>query len=312
MNMQKRNTGNANILFLFIISVLLFGCCTTPSAAVDRELETKIEAIIAPKKARIGVAVVWNHRTIAAVNDDSGYPLMSVMKFHQALAVADALSHSRASLDTTLRIERNDLKPDTWSPLRDRYPSGVNELTVSELLKYTLEQSDNNACDILFRHFGGPAAVDRYIRSLGFDRFAIAVTEEQMHTDLGCCYENRSAPSDVALLLDRFVHRAPVSPEYRDFIARTMLACTTGSDRLPAGLKGTGARVGHKTGTGDRNERGEQIGCNDAGFVRMPDGECYTIVVLIRDSAESDADNARTIAAISETVYRHIADRKKM
>lgn len=298
-------------LLFAVISIFLFGCRTVPSSAVDRELETKLEAIIAPKKARIGVAVVWNRRLIAAVNDDSGYPLMSVVKFHQALAVADILSQSRTSLDTLLRIERDDLKPDTWSPLRDRYPSGVDELTVRELLEYTLEQSDNNACDILFRHFGGPSAVDRYIRSLGFDRFAIAVTEEQMHTDPSCCCENRSAPSDAALLLDRFVHRTPIAPEYRDFIVRTMLACTTGADRLPAGLEGTGARAGHKTGTGDRNERGEQIGCNDVGFVRMPDGDCYTIAVFIRDSAESDADNAGTIAAISEAVCRHIADRKK-
>ncbi len=77
-------------LLLLAALLLLTGCRTTLSPAVDRELEP----IIAPKKARIGVGVVWNHRVIAAVNDDCGYPLMSVMKFHQALTVADVLSRS--------------------------------------------------------------------------------------------------------------------------------------------------------------------------------------------------------------------------
>ncbi|MEZ3442508.1 class A beta-lactamase [uncultured Alistipes sp.] len=277
-------------LLLLAALLLLTGCRTTLSPAVDRELEAKIETIIAPKKARIGVGVVWNHRVIAAVNDDCGYPLMSVMKFHQALTVADVLSRSGTSLDTMILIARDELNPDTWSPLRDRYPLGDKELSVCELLGYTLQQSDNNACDILFRRFGGPEAVDRCIRSLGFDCFAIAVTEEEMHTDPACCYANRSAPSEMALLLDRFVDRAPFATEYRDFIVRTMLACTTGTDRLPAGLANTEAVIGHKTGTGDRNERGERIGFNDAGFVRMPDGEWYTITVFIRDSAQEEAE----------------------
>lgn len=277
-------------LLLLAALLLLTGCRTTLSPAVDRELEAKIETIIAPKKARIGVGVVWNHRVIAAVNDDCGYPLMSVMKFHQALTVADVLSRSGTSLDTMILIARDELNPDTWSPLRDRYPLGDKELSVCELLGYTLQQSDNNACDIIFRRFGGPEAVDRCIRSLGFDCFAIAVTEEEMHTDPACCYANRSAPSEMALLLDRFVDRAPFATEYRDFIVRTMLACTTGTDRLPAGLANTEAVIGHKTGTGDRNERGERIGFNDAGFVRMPDGEWYTITVFIRDSAQEEAE----------------------
>ena len=277
-------------LLLLAALLLLTGCRTTLSPAVDRELEAKIETIIAPKKARIGVGVVWNHRVIAAVNDDCGYPLMSVMKFHQALTVADVLSRSGTSLDTMILIARDELNPDTWSPLRDRYPLGDNVLSVCELLGFRLQQSDNNACDILFRRFGGPEAVDRCIRSLGFDCFAIAVTEEEMHTDPACCYANRSAPSEMALLLDRFVDRAPFATEYRDFIVRTMLACTTGTDRLPAGLANTEAVIGHKTGTGDRNERGERIGFNDAGFVRMPDGEWYTITVFIRDSAQEEAE----------------------
>nr|WP_297606656.1 hypothetical protein [uncultured Alistipes sp.] len=45
--------------------------------------------------------------------------------------------------------------------------------------------------------------------------------------------------------------------------------------------------------------------------MRMPDGEWYTIAVFIRDSAQEEADDARTIAEISEAVFRHISGLKK-
>lgn len=63
------------------------------------------------------------------------------------------------TLDTPVRVRWHDLKSDTYSPLRDRYFGGDVSLSVSHLLEYTLQQSDNDACDILFDRFGGPEAV---------------------------------------------------------------------------------------------------------------------------------------------------------
>ena len=40
-------------------------------------------------------------------------------------------------------------------------------MSIADLLKYTLQQSDNNACDILFNYQGGPDAVNKYLHSLG-------------------------------------------------------------------------------------------------------------------------------------------------
>ena len=47
-------------------------------------------------------------------------------------------------------------------------------------------------------------------------------------------------------------------------------------------LENTGAIIGHKTGTGDRNPRGQIIGINDAGFVVLPNGQRYTIAVFVK------------------------------
>ena len=85
-----------------------------------------------------------------------------------------------------------------------------------------------------------------------------------------------------------------------------MISCQTGKDRLPLPLKGTKAIIGHKTGTGDRNNKGQIIGMNDVGFVYLPDGQRYTIAVFIKDSEESDVETARIIADISEKVYQQV------
>lgn len=175
-------------------------------------------------------------------------------------------------------------------------------------MEYSLQLSDNNACDILFEHTGGPAATDRYVRSLGLRNFAIAATEQQMHDDPQTCYENWSTPLEAAALLELLVTEQILTPTLREMIRQNLINCKTGADRLPKPLSGTGAVIGHKTGTSDRDERGIFAGTNDPGFVILPDGTRYTIAVFIKDSAENPETNARIIADISETVYRYVHD----
>lgn len=147
---------------------------------------------------------------------------MSVFKFHQALALADYMGKQKQSLETRLPIKKSDLKPDTYSPLRDKYPQGGIEMSIADLLRYTLQQSDNNACDILFNYQGGPDAVNKYIHSLGIRECAIVGTETAMHEDLNLCYENWTTPLAAAELVEIF-RKKPLFPKvYKDFIFQTM------------------------------------------------------------------------------------------
>lgn len=171
---------------------------------------------------------------------------MSVFKFHQALAVADYLDRNGLTPDTEIFIPEEELVPDTYSPLRKEFPEGEISLSVSRLLEYSLQLSDNNACDILFEHTGGPAATDRYVRSLGLCNFAIAATEQQMHDDPQTCYENWSTPLEAAALLELLVTEQILTPTLREMILQNLINCKTGADRLPKPLSGTGAVIGHK------------------------------------------------------------------
>lgn len=199
-------------------------------------LEEAIRERIAGEDGSVGVAVIFDGRDTVVVNDEVRYPMMSVFKFHQALAVADYLQRHALTLETEIPISPSDLKPNTYSPLRDRYPDGNVTLTVGDLLTYTLQQSDNNACDILFDYIGGTDVADSYIRSLGFDRFEIVATEDDMHRDTGLCYRNWTSPLDAAGLLDCFLTDSLFDAASRNFIRNTMISCRTGQDRLVAPL----------------------------------------------------------------------------
>ena len=292
---------------LFLLLALVLTAAAPASA--EGNLKTQLQKIIAGADARVGVAVIADGDTLT-VNGSPDYPLMSVMKLHQAVAVARILEERGLPLTTTVHIYVQDLKAGTWSPLRDARPGGGFDMSVAELLRYTLQQSDNNACDILFDRFAAPEHVDSIIRSMGFRDFRIAATENEMHRDLKKCRENVSSPLSAADLMDRLASGTlPLGKEYADFIRSTLLECRTGLNRLPLPLEGSGALIGHKTGTSDREADGRWTGINDVGFVLLPDGRSYTLAVFISDSALGMEENEKLIADISGAVYSELSGR---
>ncbi len=292
---------------LFLLLALVLTAAAPASA--EGNLKTQLQKIIAGADARVGVAVIADGDTLT-VNGSPDYPLMSVMKLHQAVAVARILEERGLPLTTAVHIYGQDLKSWTYSPLRDARPGGGFDMSVAELLRYTLQQSDNNACDILFDRFAAPEHVDSIIRSMGFRDFRIAATEDEMHRDLKKCRENVSSPLSAADLMDRLASGTlPLGKEYADFIRSTLLECRTGLNRLPLPLEGSGALIGHKTGTSDREADGRWTGINDVGFVLLPDGRSYTLAVFISDSALGMEENEKLIADISGAVYSELSGR---
>lgn len=290
-------------VILFILTLLFL-----PAAikAEQHTLEKQLQEVMANKKAQVGIAVIINGQDTITVNNNNQYPMMSVFKMHQALAVADYYQKKGQSFDTPIYIHKADLKPNTYSPLRDKYPDGEISLSVKELLQYTLHLSDNNACDILFDHTGGTCYTDIYVRSLGLHDFSIKATEDEMHKSESACYENWSTPLEAAKLIELLLTRKLFDDDYQQFIKQTMISCQTGKDRLSLPLKNTKAIIGHKTGTADRNSNGQLIGTNDVGFVYLPDGQRCTIAVFIKDSEESEQTTSGIIAEISRLVYQYM------
>lgn len=290
------------MFFRFFISFLLL---TTASFAQTSSLKKEIQSIIDGKKATIGVGLRFNGQTLLIINNKHHYAMMSTFKFPLAITVLNLLDRHKLPLTTEIFIHKSDLLPDTYSPLRDSCPDGNFNMSVKDLIKYSVAQSDNNACDILLRYVGGPRAVQGYLDSLGIKDMHIVATEARMHEERQNQYLNWCSPEAAVQLTDTFLKGSLLSEEYQKFLEATLIETTTGPDKLK-GLLPSDLIAGHKTGSSDRTPSGLKAGDNDMGFVRLPNGKFYSIAVFIMDSMEDDKTNASIIARISKAVFNHL------
>lgn len=203
---MKRETGWEVIGTALAVAVsvlmvaLLSGCRADGSEKLRRELEKAVEGV----DARVGIAVLSPSGESAAVNGGEDFPMMSVFKLHQALAVCDRLHGSGRSLNETVAVKAEDMALETYSPLKDRYPNGGITLSVAELTEYTLKKSDNIACDILFDRIVSPEETDTFIREkAGIDGVKIRYNEAEMQADPMRAYENSTTPTAAVRLLER-------------------------------------------------------------------------------------------------------------
>ena len=73
-----------------------------------------------PKVEKYG-ACIMRDGSISGINENVSFAMHSVMKFLQALYVADYLSRKGLALDDTIVVNKADLIQDTWSPMLKRF-----------------------------------------------------------------------------------------------------------------------------------------------------------------------------------------------
>lgn len=291
---------------IIVITLLLMSAFFTAHAVRNSNLAQRIEVILKDIDCVAGISVMYDGEEIYGHNSDALFPMLSVFKLHQAIAVLDSLGKAGRSIEDTFVIKRSEIREDTYSPMRSLFAEGDVRLPIYSILEYSLLQSDNNACDILFDRFGGTEYVREYIHNLGFTHTAIKWNENDMHEDITRCCDNNTTPGEATRLLEMVYTRRIPEGHYSDWLVSALENCDTGRDRLPAPLTGTKALIGHKTGTGDRNMRGEIIGVNDVGFIVLPDGRHYSIAIFLKD-IKSDLKEAEScIARISKVVFESL------
>lgn len=287
----------------FCILLTLTGLIFSEKLSAQSSLQQKMEEIINNKNADVGVSVLFleDHRSIS-VNGDKHYPMQSVYKFHLALAVLDQVDRGKLSLQQKILVKKSDLLPNTWSPLRDQYPNGNVDLRLSEIIKFTIAQSDNNGCDILFRLVGGPNKVHKYIAKLGIKDYAIAATEEEMHADDKVQFTNWTTPKAANALLQKFWNGEVLKKSTAAFLMKTMEETVSGPNKIK-GLLPAGTIVAHKTGYSGVNKEGITVATNDIGIVTLPNEKGMLISVFVSMSKGNEKENDLIIAELARAAW---------
>lgn len=298
-------------LFTLTLSLFLFIPCR-PFAQTAETLRQKIQKIIAVKHAVVGVAIAGNNgKDSLSINGDGHFPLQSVFKFHIALALLSEIDKGRFSLSQEIKIEKKDLLPGLYSPIREKYPTGAT-LTISEILTYTVSESDNVGCDLLLRLIGGPRAAEAYFTRNGFNDLSIKFNEEDQQGNWDLQFQNNTTPRAANEVLASFYYNTKklLSESSHAFIWKAMRETGTGKARLKGQLP-KGTVVAHKTGSSGTNKEGLTAAVNDIGIIFLPNGEPVFISVFVTASREDAATNEKIIADIAKATWDHFINRTK-
>lgn len=300
------------IVWLAAICILFHTSCATDKCTTDKTeneipLKERLHTIVNSVPGTVGIGFISDTDTLS-INNSVHYPMMSVFKLHQALAVADETYNRHSSIDSVIHVSKDELDMETWSPMLKIYREPVFDISIRDLIKYALTVSDNNASNLLFRHVVSPSATDSLIRSISDDpTFQIVYSEEEMKTKHALAYLNYSTPLSAASLIRQVFDSTFTTNPAIDSIREDLATVTTGLDRLGA-IKHQHPELffAHKTGSGYRNDAGELIAHNDVGYFRLPDGKAYALAVFIRDFSGTEAEASEIIASISHDVYEWV------
>ena len=269
-------------------------------------LKNAVAEITKDKKATVAVSVQGIDFPFQFHNENASkkLPMLSVFKFHIGLATLQLVDEAKLSLSQKFLIGKSDLLPNTYSPLRDKYPNGNVELTLDELIYYSVSLSDNNTTDFLLKIIGGTQTVQQFMNSKKVKDFQIKYNEEQMHLGPEYLYPNFTTTKSLSNLYKRFYQGKILSRKSTDYLYKILQSTTTGANKLKEKLpKGA---VAHKTGSSGKDEKGLTIAENDSGIVTLPNGKQYSIAGFVSDSTESYETNCGMIADISKAMWDYL------
>lgn len=228
-------------------------------------------------------------------NEDHLFPSASLIKVPVMVAVFQAVEDGRITLDSKVRMSRQDRRGGSGTLRRRR--SGT-EFKVSHLIERMIVESDNTAAHLLISQLGfeylnrvfvGAGLKDTRIHPEGMKLAWAPVARE-----------NFTTPREMAYLLEKIYRREIVSPAACDRMI-SILKSAGGRDRLALYMPKSW-NIAHKTGL----LRGA---CHDCGIVYAPEGELLVCVLTGGNGSYRKAK--RFIASVGRKTFRFYTTRQK-
>ena len=274
-------------------------------------LQGRIRAIAADSHGKVAVACSLPGTSLNCDLDAHAHPPMqSVFKLPLAVTSLHLIEEGKFSIDQAVRFLAGDrILPHTHSPLQDKYPIAEVDVSLGELLRLTVSESDNVAADIILRVIGGPEVVDGYVRSIGVDGFHLEDDERGLSRDLTAQYRNWFEPAGAVQLLRRISDNSPLTPEHTQMLLNWMQDTSSGPQRIKGELPSETV-VMHRTGSSGTEGRVAPA-TNDIGLITLPDGRRLAIAIFVTDSTADDAARDAVIARIAKAAYEEGLRTKK-
>ncbi|HEY8615698.1 class A beta-lactamase [Phenylobacterium sp.] len=315
-----------------------FNVPAPPPPPPPADLQADLETLARGFKEDVGIAVTdvatgWT----AQVNGETPYPQQSVSKLWVALATLEAVDRGQSNLDRVVQLGPDD-RSVFYQPLGRRIRnSGGPEVSIRELLRWAITESDNSANDKLMRELGGAEAVKAILTEKGLQDLRVGAYERDLQASVaGMTWRpeygvdwafqharaqlpdyvrdnamnayladpmDGAAPADITRTLAALHKGELLSPASTQVFVDLLHQTRTGPMRLKYGLP-PGWQWGHKTGTG-QDLRGYSVGINDVGLATAPDGRVYAVAVMMRKTAKPIPARQAFFHQVSKAVARH-------
>lgn len=267
----------------------------------NQELQNQLSQIASTAKGKVGVVAVLETGETVSLNPSDHFPMQSVYKLPIGMAVMKQVDAGKIKLDQKVSVTKRDfVRAGQHSPIRDQNPNGV-EITVSDLLRYAISESDGTASDVLMKLAGGPKAIQAYLTELKITDMIVLNTEKEIGQDWQTQYRNWASPEAAVSLLRALQERRGLSESSQSLLLRFMTESTPGAKRLK-GLLPASTVVAHKTGTSG-SQNGITAATNDIGIVALPNGKHFAIAVFVSDSPADEATREGMIAKIAKAAW---------
>jgi beta-lactamase class A len=292
--------------FLLLSSIFLITIVKSQSI---NDLRKELKQIISTKNATVGISIKGiEDKDTLSINGNLKAPLMSVFKFHIALAVLNEVDKGKFKLNQKFFVKKEDLHPDTWSPMAEDFPNGNIDLTLDQLLRYTVSHSDNNGCDYLLKIIGGTKTVQKFINQQGIKDFTIKVNEQEMRV-WDNLYINTTTPLATTLLLEKFYNGKVLKKETTKYLYQIMVETSRGTTWMKAGLP-KGTELAHRTGISGTNDKNLRVAMNDIGIVKLPNGKHFILSVYLKNITEEREATEKIIADIAKAAWNYYNNKK--
>jgi len=247
---------------------------------------------------RIGVFAA-NVLTGAAIGwrADERFVMCSTFKASLAACVLARVDRGEDGLADLIRYGAADIG-DMWSPVAGaNLVKGV--LSVGQMCEAAVEYSDNACANLLLARIGGPAALTAFWRSTGDGVTRLDHNEPLLNRSPPGDPRDTTTPRAMAGNLRRFVLGNVLSTDSRKRFTGWLLGCTTGANRLRAGIP-RGWTVGDKTGNNGRDAAG------DIAVVWPRPDMPLLVCAYTQGGAPAAADLDTVFAAIGHLVAAHL------
>jgi beta-lactamase class A len=299
-------------LSLTVLVALIIGCTkyranevSTPpreTGCQTAQLSDEVKKIASVTNGPVGAAfALLGTNESASIEGSRHFPMQSVYKFPIAILVLRQVDAGKLNLDQRIAVTPADFVSDREFTIRRAYPKGA-ELSLRELMRYMISESDGTAFDVLLRLIGGPEKATQGLRELGIENINIARTEKEMAENWKVSYENWTTPETAIQLLKLLQEGNVVSKASRDLLLDLMIHSRPGAKRIK-GLLPAGTVVAHKTGT-SATVNGVTSATNDIGIISLPDGRQLAIAVFVSDTKADLKTREEVIARIADAAFK--------